>query len=69
MREVPIAIGMNNRLSIMKLRLFKKKTIPTAIQPETAVEEQHRRKLAEVGIFSSADRLAKMAKMLRNREN
>ncbi len=69
MREVPIAIGMNNRLSIMKLRLFKMKTIPTAIQPETAVEEQHRRKLAEVGIFSSADRLAKMAKMLRNREN
>ncbi|MBP5668343.1 MAG: hypothetical protein J6X32_09370 [Salinivirgaceae bacterium] len=53
----------------MKLRIFKKKNIPTAIQPETAVEEQHRRKLAEVGIFSSADRLAKMAKMLRNREN
>ena len=53
----------------MKLRIFKKKTIPTAIQPETAIEEQHRRKLAEVGIFSSADRLAKMAKMLRNREN
>ena len=69
MCEVPIAIGMNNRLSIMKLRIFKKKTIPTAIQPETAIEEQHRRKLAEVGIFSSADRLAKMAKMLRNREN
>lgn len=53
----------------MKLRLFKKQTVPTAIQPETVVEEQHRRKLAEVGIFSSADRLAKMAKMLRNREN
>lgn len=56
-------------MSIMKLRIFKKRVAITDIQPETAVEEQHRRKLAEVGIFSSADRLAKMAKMLRNREN
>ena len=69
MCEVPIAIGMNNRLSIMKLRIFKKRVAITDIQPETAIEEQHRRKLAEVGIFSSADRLAKMAKILRNREN
>ena len=54
----------------MKLRLFKKKAALTEVQPETAVEEQQRRKLAEVGIFSSSsERLAKMAKMLKNREN
>ncbi|MBO7496010.1 MAG: hypothetical protein J6T98_05615 [Salinivirgaceae bacterium] len=53
----------------MKLRLFKKKP-DTTIQPETAVDEQQRRKLAEVGIFSSsAERLAQMAKLLKNREN
>jgi hypothetical protein len=53
----------------MFLRLFKRKPILTDIQPETAVDEQQRRKLAEVGIFSSSDRLAKMAKLLKNKEN
>ena len=53
----------------MKLRLFKKKPAITAIQKESVDDEIQKRKLAEVGIFSSTERLAKMAKLLKNREN